>query len=189
MPIMQHPAVAQVVTFAIAHPTLGEDVAAAVVLLENTSAAEKEIREFAFLTLADFKVPSQVLIVDEIPKGPSGKLQRNGLVEKIAHKLKTEFIAPEDPVEQNLAEIWTEVLGIEKIGINDNFFALGGDSLLAAQVVSRIRRVFQVELPLKTIFKDPTLAGQALKITELVMEEIEEITEEDARRFAKKSFN
>ncbi len=187
--LIDHPAVAQVVTFAVPHPKLGEDMAAAVVLRENTSVTEKEIREFAFARLADYKIPSQVLIVNEIPKGPTGKLQRIGLAEKLAPKLKPVYMASRNPVENTLANIWTEVLGIERVGINDNFFALGGDSLLAAQIVSRIHTAFHIELQLKAIFKDPTLAGQAFKITELVMDEIEEMTEEDARRFAKKSFN
>ncbi|TDI84955.1 MAG: AMP-dependent synthetase [Caldithrix sp.] len=187
--LIDHPAVAQVVTFAVPHPKLGEDMAAAVVLRENTSVTEKEIREFAFARLADYKIPSQVLIVNEIPKGPTGKLQRIGLAEKLAPKLKPVYMASRNPVENTLANIWTEVLGIERVGINDNFFALGGDSLLAAQIVSRIHTAFQIELQLKAIFKDPTLAGQAFKIAELVIDEIEEMTEDDARRFAKKCFN
>ena len=187
--LIDHPAVAQVVTFAVPHPKLGEDMAAAVVLRENTSVTEKEIREFAFARLADYKIPSQVLIVNEIPKGPTGKLQRIGLAEKLAPKLKPVYMASRNPVENTLANIWTEVLGIERVGINDNFFALGGDSLLAAQIVSRIHTAFHIELQLKAIFKDPTLAGQAFKIAELVIDEIEEMTEDDARRFAKKCFN
>lgn len=185
--LMEHPSVAQAVTFAVPHATLGEDVAVAVVLNEKSYATEREIREFAFARLADFKVPSQVLIVDEIPKGPTGKLQRIGLAEKLASKLKARYVAPRDSAEKTLAKIWADVLGIEQVGVNDNFFTMGGHSLLAAQVVSRVRKAFQVELPVNMIFREPTLAGQALKITELVMQEIEEMTEEDAQRFAKKS--
>ena len=81
--LMDHPAVAQAVTFAVPHARLGEDIAAAVVLRPNASATASDIREFAATRLAAFKVPRQVLIVDEIPKSPTGKLQRLGLAEKL----------------------------------------------------------------------------------------------------------
>jgi len=81
--IMDHPAVAQVVTFAVPHAKLGEEVAAAVVLREGMAAGERDIRDFAAKRLADFKVPRRVLILDEIPKGATGKLQRIGLAAKL----------------------------------------------------------------------------------------------------------
>jgi acyl carrier protein len=148
-------------------------------------ATEREIRELAFARLADYKVPSQVVLVDEIPKGPTGKLQRIGLAEKLAAQLKGKFVAPRDPVEDALAGIWTEVLGIEPVGVCDNFFALGGDSLLATQLISRVRAAFRVELPLGTIFREPTVAEQALVIEDMLLKEIEELTEEEAQRLAR----
>ena len=81
--LMDHPAVRQGVTFAVPHDKLGEEVAAAVVLREGASATEKELREFAATRLADFKVPRKILILDEIPKGATGKLQRIGLAQKL----------------------------------------------------------------------------------------------------------
>ncbi len=81
--LMEHPAVHQVVTFALPHPKLGEEVAAAVVLVEGAQARPAEIRQFAASRLADFKVPRKVLILDEIPKGPTGKLRRIGLAEQL----------------------------------------------------------------------------------------------------------
>ena len=81
--LMDHEAVAQVVTFAMPHPKLGEEVAAAVVLREGASATDREIRDFVATRLADFKVPRKLLILDEIPKGATGKLQRIGLAEKL----------------------------------------------------------------------------------------------------------
>lgn len=182
--LLDHPAVAQAVTFAVPHATLGEDVAAAVVLREDASATEREIRELVFGRLADYKVPTQVMIVDELPKGPTGKLQRIGLAAKLASRLKAEFVAPRNLAEDGLARIWAEVLGIEQVGIYDNFFALGGDSLRATQLVSRVRAAFGVELPLTTTFREPTVADQALVIEDLLMSEIEELTEEKARRLA-----
>ena len=81
--LMDHPAVQQVVTFAMPHPKLGEEVAAAVVLREGQTASEHDIREFASTHLADFKVPRKILFLEEIPKGATGKLQRIGLAEKL----------------------------------------------------------------------------------------------------------
>ena len=183
--ILEHPSVTQAVAFAVPHKGLGEDIAVAVILKEGLSVKEQEIREFAFEKLADFKVPSQVIFMEEIPKGPTGKLQRIGLAEKLSHKLQREYIAPQEPIAQNLADIWGEVLKVEKISIRDNFFALGGDSLLAAQVVSRVRNVFHIELPLTTIFRDPNLAGQAYIIQEMILDEIDKMSDEEAQNYLK----
>jgi acyl-CoA synthetase (AMP-forming)/AMP-acid ligase II len=81
--LMDHPAVRQVVTFAVPHDKLGEDVAAAVVLREGAAATEKDLREFLGSRLAAFKVPRTILFLDEIPKGATGKLQRIGLAQKL----------------------------------------------------------------------------------------------------------
>jgi acyl-CoA synthetase (AMP-forming)/AMP-acid ligase II/acyl carrier protein len=180
--LLEHPAIEQAVAFAVPHATLGEDVTVAVVVRENATLTEREIREFAFARLADFKVPSQVVFVKEMPKGPTGKLQRMGLAEKLGPKLEAEFVAPRRPVEVALAKIWAETLGIEQVGIHHNFFALGGDSLLATQVVARVRAGFGVELPLKAAFKEPTVAGLALVVEELVLKAVEALTEDEARR-------
>ena len=81
--LMDHPAVAQAVTFAVPHDKLGEDVAAAIVLREGAQAEERDVRDFVAKQLADFKVPRKIVILDEIPKGATGKLQRIGLAEKL----------------------------------------------------------------------------------------------------------
>ena len=81
--LMDHPAVQQVVTFAMPHPKLGEEIAAAVVLREGLSASERELRDFAATRLADFKVPRKIVFLPEIPKGATGKLQRIGLAERL----------------------------------------------------------------------------------------------------------
>jgi len=81
--LLDHPDIQQAVTFAVAHPKLGEDVAAAVVLRDGASTTDRQIREFAATRLADFKVPRTIVVVPEIPKGPTGKLQRIGLAEKL----------------------------------------------------------------------------------------------------------
>lgn len=180
--LLDHPAVAQAVTFGVPHETLGEDVAAAVVLREHVSVTEREMREHAFHHLADYKVPTQVVIVEEIPKGPTGKLQRIGLAEKLGSRLRVDYEAPRSATEEALARMWAEVLGVDQVGIRDNFFALGGDSLRLTQLVSRVRAAFGVELPLTAIFRQPYLADQALAIEGLLISELERLDEEEAHR-------
>lgn len=177
--LLDHPAIAQAVTFAAPHTLLGEDVAAAIVLRAGTSATEPEIKEFAAKKLADFKVPRVVLFVDEIPKGTTGKLQRIGLAEKLGLTAseptapKPEFAPPHTTLEAKLATIWSEVLGIEQVGIHDNFFQLSGDSILAAQIVNRVRDALQVELSFLIFFQQPTLSSMALKIAQMQAETVE----------------
>lgn len=177
--LLEHPAIAQALTFAAPHTLLGEDVAAAVVLKQGITASELEIKEFAAQKLANFKVPRVVLFLDEIPKGPTGKLQRIGLAEKLGLTASNpnaelvEYTPPQTPVETELAEIWSQVLGVEKIGIHDNFFQLGGDSILAAQIVNRMREAWGVELSFLIFFQQPTIANMAIKIAQMQAETLE----------------
>jgi acyl-CoA synthetase (AMP-forming)/AMP-acid ligase II/acyl carrier protein len=169
--LMNHPAIAQAVTFSVPHSKLGEDIAAAVVLRENAAATEREIQEFAAARLAHFKVPRRVVMVDEIPQGPTGKLQRAGLAEKLGLgaseglDVRAAYTAPRTPVEKKLTEIWCEILAVQRVGVDDNFFQLGGDSLLATQVISRVREALHAELSFVGFFATPTVAGLAAAVT------------------------
>ncbi len=167
--LLEHPGVAQVVAFAFPDERLGEDVAAAVVLREGVSLTEFELREYAAKRLSDFKVPRRVFFLNEIPKGPTGKLQRIGLAEKLGlTRPSTQesgegkpFIAPRTASEKILAGIWRGVLRVETLGVHDDFFHLGGDSILGAQLISRIRETFHTELPMVRLFEMPTIAELA----------------------------
>jgi len=154
---LEHASVTQAVAFAVSHPTLGEDVAAAVVLEKDASVSEKELRDFAFTKLADFKVPTQVIIVEQIPKGATGKLQRLGLAKMLEAQLRPEYVAPRTDTQKFLATLMAEVLNLERVGIYDNFFTLGGDSLLAALFFSQITEQLGKKLPLATLFQAPTV--------------------------------
>src|SRR5262249_17629211 len=174
--LMTHSAVAQAVTFAMPHRTLGEDVAAAVVLREEMAATEAEIREFARQRLAGYKVPRRVLLVSEIPRGATGKLQRLGLADRLGVIPKdpgpAEEKRPPDPLEQELVRIWEEVLGVRPIRITDDFFELGGHSLLAAEMMDRVEQVCGYRVPLATLFGGATLEhlGTALRERKLSVE-------------------
>ena len=166
--LLTHPAVAQAVAFAMPHVHLGEDVAAAVVLRPGAVAMATELRAFAATRLADFKVPRQVLCLDEIPKSATGKLQRLGLAEKLGLTANAQLpsatpacIASRTPLEGILVAIYSQVLGVTPLGIHDNFFQLGGDSILATQILSRVRQILQVELSFLVFFEHPTVADLA----------------------------
>jgi acyl-CoA synthetase (AMP-forming)/AMP-acid ligase II len=170
--LLRHPAVAQAVTFAVPHPTLGEDVASAIVLRPHAAATPKDIRQFAMEHIAAFKVPRQVVIVPEIPKGATGKVQRVrlaaelGLVENTAAAQPA--VAPRTPLEKTLAGIWAEVLQVEQVGLHDDFFVLGGDSIHATRVVIRLHEVVHVEAEVSLVFDAPTVAEMAEHIESLI---------------------
>lgn len=179
--LLAHPDVAQAVAFAVPHPTLGEDVAAAVVPRPGSAIGPEALREFLFGRLADFKVPSEVLLLAEIPKGPTGKVQRIGLADRLQALRTPDFVAPRDVIEDILVQSWREVLGGD-IGVHDNFFALGGDSLKATRVVARIVSVLPVDLPTALLFRHPTVAALADAVRQTldpsVIAEIEFILDE-----------
>jgi len=181
--LLGHPDVVQAVAFSVPHPTLGEDIAAAVILKENRTISESDLRTYALSRMSEHKIPSRIIIVDEIPKGPTGKLQRVGLADQFTAHLEIHYLPPQGQAEITLAEIWKEVLKIQRVGRNDNFFFLGGDSLRAAQISVRIKNVFQIDLPIITIFLDPTPKGQASLIEEMILKEIEALSEEEASQF------
>jgi len=170
--LMAHHAVAQAVTFAASDAVLGEEVAAAVVLRDGMNVSERQLREFVSVRLAHFKVPRRVVFLPSIPLGPTGKLQRIGLAERLDVSFDAlepsvaEYVAPRSPVEEVLASIWSSVLATEPPGVHENFFYSGGDSILAAQFVARVRDTLAVELSLLSFFDSPTVAGVASVVEE-----------------------
>jgi surfactin family lipopeptide synthetase A len=103
-----------------------------------------------------------------LPLTPNGKVDRRALPapDQTRPALEDAFVAPRTPIEAGLAGIWADILKREQVGVHDNFFELGGHSLLATQVISRLRAAFQVELPLRTLFEEPTVARLALAVTQ-----------------------
>jgi acyl-CoA synthetase (AMP-forming)/AMP-acid ligase II len=162
--LLRHPAVAEAATFGIAHPTLGEDVMAAVVLHEAATADVQQLRDFAFESLAAFKVPSRISIVTSLPRTPLGKIRRRALADALAPALRPAYHAPGDAHEQAVARLFEEVLGTRPIGSLDNFFALGGDSLRGAQVIHRANEIFHCQLEVDSLFRRPTVAEFAAEL-------------------------
>ena len=130
--------------------------------------APAELRAWLRERLPEHMVPAAFVALDAFPLTPSGKTDRRALPEPEAEAAAhAEPVAPSTPVEEILAGIWAQVLGTERVGVHDDFFALGGHSLLGAQVVSRIRVAFEVELPLRALFEAPSVAGLAARIEAL----------------------
>lgn len=179
--LLEHDAVQQAVAFAVPHPSLGEDVAAAVVLRPEATADENELRRFAFDRLAPFKVPSRVVMVAAIPKGPTGKLQRIGLDKALREELGVTNVAPSNDLEQGVVDAFEKILQTASVGVNENFFALGGDSIKATRVIAQLSLEFHVDLPAVSLFLNPTAKELAMEITQLLAEDsgmLEEILKE-----------
>ena len=140
-----------------------------------------EIRRFLSERLPQPMVPSASVLLEALPRTPSGKLDRAALpaVDGSARQVEEEFVAPSGAVEEAVAEIWAGVLGLEKVGAHDSFFELGGHSLLAVQIIARVRDRFEVEIPLRALFDEPTVEGMALAVAELLLERIELLSEDD----------
>jgi acyl-CoA synthetase (AMP-forming)/AMP-acid ligase II len=168
--LIDHPSIVEAVVFPVSHNTLGEEVAAAVTLKDNSSATQTSIQSFAARRLVDFKIPRRVEIVERIPKGPTGKVQRNRLASQLGllgfgkTTATREIVQPRTNVETRLAEIWRSVLQVDAVGTDDNFFELGGDSLKAAQIINRARHTLGASLRFLSFFEDPTIALMAASI-------------------------
>lgn len=156
----QHPEIAQSAV-AVKERGTGQKVLVAYVVPKNSNhLSDREVRTFLKQQLPLYMVPSHFLMLGSLPKTPTGKVDRKMLPipQDISTGLKEGFVPPRTALEIAMASVWSSVLRVSQIGIHDDFFALGGDSLIATQVVSRIRQMFEVELPLQSIFEMPTLA-------------------------------
>ena len=126
-----------------------------------------QLRDFLKERLPDYMVPAHFVALEHLPLTANGKIDRKALPAPEEHLLNRQqewFVAPQTPIEQSLATIWAELLLRTQVSVTDNFFELGGHSLLATQVVARIRQTMGVELPLRTIFEAPTIAGLAQRV-------------------------
>jgi acyl carrier protein len=106
-------------------------------------------------------VPSFFVYLDKVPLTSNGKVDRKSLPvpDLTLRQVGDEYVAPQSTLELALSSIWSEVLKVEKIGIHDNFFKIGGHSLLATQVISRIRHAYNIDIPLRALFEQPTIAA------------------------------
>ena len=173
--------------------------------MDGSECDPADLYDFIKDQLPVYMVPSTYVAIERIPLTPSGKVDRQALAQlplgDSSHTIgRGAYVAPRTPLEEEIAALWAEVLGIKPenqnllIGINDNFFELGGHSLLATQIISRLRETYQVELPLRELFENPTISGiSAIIAQSLVNEEsdedidellaeLEQLTDEDVKK-------
>jgi acyl carrier protein len=195
--LSQHPGVRESIVLVREDQPGEKRLVGYVVLHQKQGLAIDELRSFLKQKLPDYMVPSAFVMLEALPLTPNGKVDRRSLPapDQTRPELWEAFVAPRTPVEELLAGIWAEVLKLERVGVYDNFFDLGGHSLLAIQVVSRLRVAFQVELPLRSLFEAPTIAGLAVAIVQRqamikvgpegmadVLADLESLSEEEAER-------
>ena len=171
--LLDHPEVAAAVAAAVGEQLGTKRLVAYVVTAarprEAWEALVEELRAHLRARLPEYMVPTVFVPLDALPLGPNGKVDRRALPapEQALAERRT-FVAPRTPTEEAVAAIWVELLGLPAVGAHDNFYELGGDSLLATQVLSRVREALAVELPLQTLFESVTLGALAAAVDRAV---------------------
>jgi amino acid adenylation domain-containing protein len=137
-----------------------------------------QLRDFLAEHLIGDTIPNFFVHLSKLPLTLNGKINYDALpsLEEAKQKLPRTYTAPRTPQEVSLAGIWSEVLSLERVGTEENFFDLGGHSLLAAQIIHRINQTFEIDLPMRVIFDQPTIAGLALSIEEALIEKLEAVS-------------
>lgn len=173
--LLGHPDVKEAATFPLRHPTLGEEVAAAVVQAPGAGLTDQVLTRYLLARLTGFKVPRRFYFVSEIPKSDAGRVQRYKLAETlgVSNDIGTQRARVSDrkatPLEAQLQVIWARALGIPEIGLDDNFLMLGGDSLQAVELFLRIEQVLGRRLPRSVLFEAGTVAEMAKRIEETAL--------------------
>ncbi len=169
--LLRHPAVAACAV--VARADLGDDpVLIAYVAASGHPVGAAELRAYLAEQLPAALVPSRFVFLDRLPLTPNGKLDRRALPvpEDGSEALEQSYVAPRTPIESLVADIWAEVLRVPRVGVDDDFFGLGGHSLRATQVIARARAAFGIELPLRSLFETPTVAGLSLTVARRLLE-------------------
>jgi amino acid adenylation domain-containing protein len=188
--LTQHPGVREAVV--VAREDLhGQRRLVAYVVGKEGMPGSIDLREFLKEKLPEFMVPSTFVALEALPLTPSGKVDRRALPapEGDRPELQEAYLAPRTHTEEVLADVWAQVLGLDRVGVHDNFFELGGHSLLAMQVVSRLRKAFQRELPIRWFFEVPSVAQLAARVDTAesddiarILDELESLPEKDTDR-------
>jgi amino acid adenylation domain-containing protein len=167
--LLSHPQVLEAVVMARPDPA-GDKRLVAWLVPRGAAPAAGDLRTYLRGTLPEYMVPAAFVQLPRLPLTPSGKVDRRALPdpEDVRVEAETAFVAPRTRTERRLAEAWREVLRVEQVGIDDNFFDLGGHSLLVTQLASRIRAELGVEIPMASVFEAPTLAALASRIEALL---------------------
>jgi aryl carrier-like protein len=195
----RHPAVIEAAAVGVDDEYLGTDIVACVVLRPDSTATPAELLAFCERELGSFRTPARIDIVDALPKGPLGKIERGRL--PVATPRPAMPSRPRSgpnvppvvlpPVEQAVADAWRSVLGLETIGLHDDYFRTGGDSLQLLRILVRLRQTLPVSLTFGMLVEHPTIAAQARLIDQAllaqddalsILEEVEKLSDTEAAR-------
>ena len=182
--LMEHGSVAQAVVVGRQSGD-GTSSLAAYIVRESSGApvSSEDLRSLLNKRLPEYMVPSTWMFLDSLPLTPNGKVLRLALppIQAAFASSSGEYVAPRNAAETKIAELYSSLLGAERVGIHENFFQLGGHSLIATQLASRIREESRVHLPVRAIFESPTVAGLAALVDELQRTEIQDDVPEIVR--------
>ncbi len=163
--INQYPPVRESIAVVEKNSVDSQRLVAYIVPQKEETLAIPELRIFLEAELPSYMVPAVFVILEALPLTPNGKVDRKALpAPELTQLSSSNHVPPSTPIENLLAGIWAEILGLNKVSIHENFFTLGGHSLIATRVISQIRQVFHIELPLRCLFEKPTIAGLAKEI-------------------------
>ncbi|MGZ8842918.1 MAG: non-ribosomal peptide synthetase [Pyrinomonadaceae bacterium] len=181
--IDRHPAIASSVVVARGSSCVEKRLTAYITMRNGSTPSTAELREFLKTSLPDYMLPSLFAKLERLPLTANGKVDRAALPEPtIENTLRDEdFIAPRSPVEARLAKILCSLLNLSEVSVNDNFFLLGGHSLLGTQLIAKIRSAFGVDMALRTLFDAPSIAELSSEIERLIFARVESMTEEEAQ--------
>jgi len=181
--IGRHPAVRS--SLVVARADGGEKRLVAYVVPEPGAAEAVDLRAYLRASLPEFMIPSAFVPLAELPLTPHGKVDRDALPPPPRETPGASAgRGPESPVEERVAAIAADLLRLDRVGVDENFFAIGGHSLLGTQMIARVHDAFGVELALRTIFEAPTVARLSAEIERLVLRRVESMSEDEARRLA-----
>jgi acyl carrier protein len=173
--LRRHPEVADAVAVVRAGPGDVQQLIAYVVPVRSAAVTAAGLQEHAANWLPGPMVPASIELLDELPRTTSGKVDRHALPDPEPGRVESGGTPPRNTVEQTLSDIWCEVLALEPPGVHDNFFALGGSSLHAMQVIARFEALLGVEITLQQFFAAPTIAGLAPAVERALMEDVQSL--------------
>jgi aspartate racemase len=201
--LARHPSVREAVALAGEDGTGDKRLVAYIVPRQESAVTTSDLRQFLRHTLPDYMIPAVFVFLDTLPLTPHGKVDRRALPAPnmtgshlVPDTIKSgvAYIAPRDPMERQLAQLWEELLDVHPVGVTDDFFELGGHSLLAGRLLSRVRARFHADVSLRAFFAAPTVAGLAAAVVQRLaerpeagamtraLEKLRGLSDEDARR-------
>jgi amino acid adenylation domain-containing protein len=181
--LLRHPAIRES-AIGMRESDTGEKQMVGYIVPRSVAPTVGELREFLANELPEYMLPAVFVSLDSLPTKSSGKVDRAALpAPNEQNVLRDEaFLGPRTPTEQRIAEIVSRLLGLQQVGMNDNFFYLGGNSLFGTQVIARLRDAFGVEVPLLKLFDHPTVADLSAEVERMIMAKVDSISEEEAQR-------